>query len=323
MSFSLKLLGGLTLADERGPLTGPAVQRHRLALLAVLATARPGSASRDKLMAWLWPERDTEPARRLLNQAVHALRQALGADAILSVGEDLQLDPRVVRCDVVAFEEALAAGAPDRAAALYAGPFLDGFHLDDAPEFERWVDLERDRLAAARAKALEALAGSAERAGDLGSAVEWWRARAVHDPYDSRVAFRLVQALEQMGNRAGALQHAAAHRQLLREELEIEPPAELRALVERLRLERGGAPVTAAEPKDAKAPSEPAEPSGVTARPAAAAPDRPVIQPPPVASGWSERPATRGTPRVRSAALALVLAACAMGLVWRAARTGE
>ena len=103
MSFSLKLLGGVTLAGERGALAGPAVQRHRLALLALLATVRPGTVSRDRLMAWLWPERDIEPARRLLNQAVHALRQALGADAILSVGEDLQLNPQVVQCDVVAF----------------------------------------------------------------------------------------------------------------------------------------------------------------------------------------------------------------------------
>ena len=211
MSFSLKLLGGIALAGETGPLTGPAVQRHRLALLALLAAAHPRAVSRDKLMAGLWSERESEPARRLLNQAVHAVRQALGAEAILSSGEELQLNTDLVRCDLVAFEEALAGGELGRAVALYTGPFIDGFFLDDAPEFERWVDRERDRLAAAYAKAVEGLAEAAERAGDTGAAVEWWKTRADQDPYDSRVALRLMQALEGIGNRAGALQHAVTH----------------------------------------------------------------------------------------------------------------
>jgi DNA-binding SARP family transcriptional activator len=246
MSFSLKLLGGVALRGEPGLLTGPAAQRFRLALLALLAAAYPRAVSRDKLMAWLWPERDTEPARHLLNQAVHALRRALGPEAILSAGDDLQFNAGVVDCDVVAFEEALARGEAASAAALYAGPFLDGFHLDGAPEFERWVDRERDRLAAAYAKVVDGLAEAAERAGDAGVAVEWWRARAAHDPYDSRVALRLMQALERAGNRAGALQHAVLHQQLLRTELEIEPTPEVLALAERLRRE----PVPAARSRE-------------------------------------------------------------------------
>jgi DNA-binding SARP family transcriptional activator/Flp pilus assembly protein TadD len=238
MSFSLKLFGGIALAGETGPLTGPPVQRHRLALLALLAATHPRAVSRDKLMAALWSERESEPARRLLNQAVHAVRQALGSEAILSSGEELQLNTGLICCDLVAFEGALARGDLGRAVALYTGPFIDGFFLDDAPEFERWVDRERDRLATAYAKAVEGLAEAAERAGDTGAAVEWWKTRAGQDPYDSRVALRLMQALDGFGNRAGALQHAVMHQQLLRDELEIEPPPEVRALVERLRQEQ-------------------------------------------------------------------------------------
>ncbi len=237
MSFALKLLGGMTLEGEQGPLTGPAVQRHRLALLAVLAASRPRAVSRDKLMAWLWPGRDGENARQLLNQSVHALRQALGAEAILSAGNELQFNPSVLQCDLVAFEEALTAGERERAVALYAGPFLDGFFLSEAPEFERWVDRERDRLAAACAKALDGLADRAEQAGDLSTAVEWRKARAAQDPYDSRSALRLMQALERSGNRAGALQHGLQHQQLLRDDLEIEANAEVLSLLERLRRE--------------------------------------------------------------------------------------
>ena len=35
------------------------------------------------------------------------------------------------------------------AAALYDGPFLDGFYLTGAPEFERWVEAERATLTVA------------------------------------------------------------------------------------------------------------------------------------------------------------------------------
>jgi DNA-binding SARP family transcriptional activator len=309
MSFSLKLLGGIALAGETGPLTGPAAQRHRLALLALLATSRPRAVSRDKLMAWLWPERDSDPARRLLNQAVHALRQALGAEAILSSGEELQFNVGVVHCDLVAFEEALAGGATERAVALYTGPFLDGFFLGDASEFERWVDRERDRLAAGYAKALEGLAEAAEQAGDSGAAVERWKARAAHDPYDSRVVLRLMQAMERAGNRAGALQHAMVHQQLLREELEIEPVPEVQALVERLRREPGPAAGSRKEGAGRPAVSPPAE---VTGRPASQ--DRP--------SGVLEASLHR-RPILWYGAAVILLAAAIGGAIRLASGSGE
>src|SRR5690606_25331154 len=124
--YFLKLLGGASLEGDAGPLTGPAVQRHRLALLAILAASRGQGISRDKLVAWLWPDSDAERARGLLKQAVHAVRRALGPEAILSAGDELRLNDAVVASDVSAFEQAVAADDPARAVAVYGGPFLDG-----------------------------------------------------------------------------------------------------------------------------------------------------------------------------------------------------
>jgi DNA-binding SARP family transcriptional activator len=201
----------------------------------VLASSGERARSRERLLALLWPDRDTEHARNLLNQAVYSLRKALGDDAIRSVGDDLRLNPGAVAAGVVDFEAALARGSHAAAATLYHGPFLDGFFLSDAPEFEHWAAGERDRLAAAYARALEALA---EGAGDVGAAVDWWKARAAHDPFDSRVALRLMQALEAGGNPAGALQHAGVHARLLQAELGVDPAPEMQALTARLRRAR-------------------------------------------------------------------------------------
>lgn len=231
--ISLKLLGGASLEGTSGAVRGPAAQRHRIALLALLATTR--ALRREKLQAYLWPERDADASRKLLNQAVHHLRRALREGAILSAGDELRLGTDVVECDVISFEARLAAGELDRAVDLYGGPFLDGFHLSGALEFERWVDGERERLAGSYARALEGLAQAAEAGGDAPGAVHWWTARAAHDPYDSRVAVSLMRALVAGGNHAGALRHAIVHRELLREELGTEPGADVLALAERLR----------------------------------------------------------------------------------------
>jgi eukaryotic-like serine/threonine-protein kinase len=233
----LRLLGGPSLCGNGSTLTGPATQRHRLALLALLASSRSRPQSRDKLVAWLWPERDVEHARNLLNQGVHALRRAIGEAGILSVQDELRLDPAAVACDVVAFEDAIAAGELERAIGLYTGPFLDGFHLPGASEFEHWADGERDRLRRSYARSLESLAEGAEERREWSSAVERWRGLVSEEPYNARVTLRLMRALDAAGDRAGALQQARLHTLLLQQEFEAGPDPDVVALADRLRTE--------------------------------------------------------------------------------------
>ncbi len=193
--------------------------------------------SRDKLIAYLWPERDGDSGRNLLKVGTYVLRSGLGDDVLISEGDDLRLNRELITTDVGEFEAAIERSDFERATSLYRGPFLDGFFLSEAPEFERWTDRERDRLAAGYRSALESLAEAADRAGDFAGAADWWRTRAAHDPYDSRVALRLMQSLEAAGNRASALQHAAVHQRLLEEEFGMHAPAEITEFVDRLRNE--------------------------------------------------------------------------------------
>ena len=233
----LRLLGSPSLESDEVILSGRATQRHRIALLALLALVPGQRLSRDKLLAYLWPERNADSARNLLKVSTYVLREALGERALLSEGDDLRLNPEIIRVDVVELEAALERGDPTSAVALYRAPLLDGFHLSEAPEFERWAARERERLAGIYANALESMAELAEAEQDVPRAVDWWKARAAQDPFDSRVAVRLIRALDANGNRAGALQHAAIHQRLLAEELGITSAPEVAALVERLRRE--------------------------------------------------------------------------------------
>jgi serine/threonine-protein kinase len=69
------------------------------------------------------------------------------------------------------FRRAVADGRTAQVAELYAGPFLDGFHLTGAPEFERWVGAERRRRAEQVAAALELIIRDAVRRDDHECAV--------------------------------------------------------------------------------------------------------------------------------------------------------
>ena len=116
-------------------------------------------------MALLWPEHPPESARHTLSESLYVLRRELG-EIFAGAGGEVALDPARVESDVEAFERALREGRRVEAVELYRGPFLDGFYVSDAPDFERWTEGERDRLGRAYAKALEALAGDRDRAGD-------------------------------------------------------------------------------------------------------------------------------------------------------------
>jgi DNA-binding SARP family transcriptional activator/TolB-like protein len=233
--FSLKLFGGVALTGEDGPVTGPASQRRRIALLSLLAAAPDAGVSREKLIGFLWPDTGSEQARRFLADSLYAIRKALGQEAILARGDNLVLNPGVIRSDLAEFRQALGRGDRNAAVGLYQGPFVDGFFVPDVLEFEHWIDAERERCARDFANTLEALAEEREAEGNPGGAVEWWRRLAAHDPCSSRVALRLMQALDAAGDPGGALQHARVHAALLREALDLDPDPAVIELAERLR----------------------------------------------------------------------------------------
>lgn len=228
------------------------VQRRRLAVLALLARAGERGMSRDKLVGYLWPESETEKARRVLAQAIYAMRRELGSDEAFLGTTEVRLNQAVISSDVTEFCSAIADGRREQAVALYNGPFLDGFFIDGAPEFERWVETERASLAQDYCEALERLAGEATSRSDYRAAVTWWRKLAVTDPLSGRVARGLMTALADAGDRAGALQHARIYENLVRQELDSAPEAEVSRLVEQLRATRP--PVQAIPPAPPQIP---------------------------------------------------------------------
>ena len=135
----LATLGGLILESDGGPLAGAALRPRPLALLALVACAGLRGITRDKVMAYLWPDSDVGHARNCLKQTLFALRHDLHCDPFLHSAAMLWLDPQTIGVDCRAFLQAVEQRAFRTAVELYRGPFLDGFHLGRHAEFEPWL----------------------------------------------------------------------------------------------------------------------------------------------------------------------------------------
>ena len=231
----LTTFGGLALSRDGVALTGAAAQRSRLSLLALLATAGPTGFSRDKLLLYLWPESDEERARHALKQAVYSLRRELGSEEVIVGTAALSLNPVIITSDAREFEAAIAAGDLATAVSLYSGPFLDGFHLKDSTEFERWSAETRARFAHMWVSSVEKLAGDCEARGAWREAAGYWRTLAASEPLSGRLALALIRALAESGDLGAALQQYKIHESLLREEIGSAPEAAVSSFAESLR----------------------------------------------------------------------------------------
>jgi DNA-binding SARP family transcriptional activator len=250
----LRTLGGVSLHRNGLALTGRATQRKRIALLVLLAAAAERGLTRDKILAYLWPEHDSDRGRHALSQLLYAIRRDLGPDCIRAGIDELHLDAAAVSSDLHDFNRACDAGELELAAALHTGVFLDGFFVTNAPEFERWAEGERQRLNAAASRVFGVLGAAAIARADPRGAAEWFRRRTVLEPLNSRAFLDLLVACEAAGDRTEAMRYGLAHVALVRAELGVEADAEVTAFLRSLT--RGPQPLDTAGPAIGDVPSD-------------------------------------------------------------------
>lgn len=250
--YRLQLFGGPSIEADEGRLHGPPTQRHRLALLAILACNHPQSTPRDVLLDLLWPDRPPSRTRNLLNQAVHQIRKSLGAGTIRSLGDGLLLERAGLECDLLSFRDALAANDRAGAAQIHRAPFLQGFALPRSPGFERWLTGMRAELNRELAAAIEISAAEETAAGAHERAVGLWRRRAELDPRAEGPLIGLARALVASGDRSAALRLTEDFVDRFRGELGAEPDPRVVDLLARL---RGGDPLSGIDPGSEDAPA--------------------------------------------------------------------
>lgn len=286
-----------------GPATGNQgeallTQPRRLAVLVYLALARPrGLHSRDTLIALLWPEADQVRGRHALRNALHAIRQALGENLVVTEGDNnVGINPALLDCDALALETDLGAGRTEEALARYQGELLQGFHVVGSVEFEDWLERERARLLGQVSASAWSQADLYGQQGDVSAAVAAaWRAYRL-TPGDETSLRRLLHCLQRSGDRAGGLKAYEEFAARLEAEYDTTPSVETQALVASFRAAN------------------------------AVPPSPPVTSPQPItAGGEMTHGSSQPSPHRRSrlaALIALPLAAVALGLALKAGQRG-
>ena len=230
----LNTLGGLWIESDAGA-SQLSVRPRRLALLAILAAAGSKGATREQVLAVLWPESGPDRARHALSQTLYSLRSDLGSDVVTATATDLRLDPSKITTDIEALRAALATRDWKRASALYTGPFLEGFFLTGAPQFERWAEEERSSVEHEAMRAVELASREATREGRVDDALAGWSRLAHYDPLSGKFAAAHMEALLARGDRADAVTHGQAYVERVRAELDSEPDPTVVALLAKLR----------------------------------------------------------------------------------------
>jgi DNA-binding SARP family transcriptional activator/tetratricopeptide (TPR) repeat protein len=258
-------------------------------VLAVLLVNRGQLVSTDELIGEVWPEDPPATATNLISVYVHRLRKQMGEDgrrlATRSPGYQLLAGPEDIdagRFDRLMREgrDALNARQPQRAAeALSAAAAL--WHgtraLADVPP-SPLISAEARRLEDCRVEALELRIHADLGCGRPGQVVPELRRLLTDHPLREGMWALLMRALQGSGRQAEALETYGQARQLISEELGVDPSAELRQLYEQiLRADAGHDPISSATAPAADSPFAGPEAAGPVT-PATAGPDQPVAR---------------------------------------------
>ncbi len=254
-TWAIHLFGGGTLSlSGYGVLS---MSETWWSVMGSLVASPNRRASRSKLAADIWPDKDELAARRCLATTLwrYKTRMPGGASPIRPSGDFVMLcsDTRVW-IDVLAFERRAAAAIADpasladasvrtrlaRALALYRDDYLRE-HEGEA------IALERERLRALHLDATYALAMAEATAAQWPAARTALQRLVAAEPLREDAQRLLMTAHIECGNQALAIQQFHGFAALLADELGVEPMPATLALAARIGAVRAGAPV----PRDA------------------------------------------------------------------------
>ena len=234
--LEVRLLGSFEVRAAGEPVDVPGAKRQ--ALVACLALRAGRVVPTDTLVEALWGSDLPAAPRNAVQHHVARLRRALGEDAIRLAADGYALEGAAV--DAIGFEELLTAargalragdarGAADTIAdalALWHGPALLGLPQSS------WMTAQAARLDSLRLDALEEQFEAALALGEHAHLVPAIRAALEESPFRERLWGQLLLALYRSGRQADALEVFQEARQMLLEELALEPGPELRRLQE-------------------------------------------------------------------------------------------
>jgi predicted ATPase/DNA-binding SARP family transcriptional activator len=275
----LSTLGTLELTLPAGRSAANLTPKTLALLVYLMVTGKVHQ--RDQLATLFWRESPVEQARKNLRYLLPDLRHLLSDYLLItqhSIAFNRQqpywLDVEILRTALTASEPLHDTPKLQATLDLYHGEFLAGFTVRNAPAFEAWVMHQREELHTLVMQGSYRLAEHYWQQGDYQTGLATTRRLLQWEPWHEASHRLQMELLMATGQRSAALQQYALCRQVLADELDIEPEAATIALYEQIR--RGAYDKVASDKVKPNHPVTLSPPHPVTA-----SPPHPLAQPAP------------------------------------------
>lgn len=233
----LHLLGHPHIIYHDEPVYALTSAKSQAILYYLAVWQRP--VSRLALGSLLWADKSESEVRVNLRKALQHLQKEL-PDCLITTRETVALDMSLVKTDVADFLAVVSAPAPltleaqQDAAALYVGEFLAGFYLDNAPEFEQWQSLERQRLHNTAVSLFTQITHHYVQRRNPSDGIPAARRLLALDPWREETHQQMMRLLAWDGQIEAALAQYQTCQQLLKTELDLAPSAATEQLRQRI-----------------------------------------------------------------------------------------
>lgn len=249
MALAFQFLGPPQLILEDEPVN--VNRRSIVALLSYLAVNDSRQTkrvySRELLSALLWPDYDQVKAFTNLRHTLWEIQKTFGSNWLIANRQTIGLQANAnLWVDVHRFESLLSEGQAQNdvllripllreSVNLYRHHFLTGFNLKNSSTFEEWSLAKTDELRHKLRDVLTLLTEDYCLLGDAESALPYVRRLVTLDPLNESAHRLLMQVYIQVGQHNAALKQYQRFELILRKELGIDPPPEMRALYKQIR----------------------------------------------------------------------------------------
>lgn len=241
--LQIRLLGK-TKISYNGEFLDKQLSTKAQALIYLLIVNKGKFLSREKIMAYLWPDSSEDAARYNLRYNLWQLKKLIPEDnsgeiLVLSEKDGCLLNEKYsFTCDLVDISEYCFTKATIEELlyirSLFCGEVMEGWYLKGCNEFNDMILYERMRSESIQVSLLKTLADLFEKNHMPEKALETWKEMAFVDVDNEDIAYNIMRLYIKIGNRVAAINHYKKFEANLWDNLNIAPKEEIQQLYREL-----------------------------------------------------------------------------------------
>src|SRR5665648_800862 len=212
--LTINMLGKVDINYE-GTSIADKTSSKLVALICLLVLNKSRDMSKEKIIAYLWPDSNEEAAKSNLRFNLWTIKKIIPRDAkgeeFINVGKDYCRINQKYKfyCDKIELDKYKAYGEEDieklvKLKSFFKGDFLEGLYLRNCNEFNELILFERVACQNRQVEILKKLVTLYEGQEKYVEGLQILNEIDIIEPYNENFAFQTITLYGKLGNRAGA-----------------------------------------------------------------------------------------------------------------------